>query len=85
MRNLSQQINQTKAKSESLKQLMEDVLTRAKQQGATDAAVAVNHDQGFGVDVRMGTVETVAFSEEKGVCRHYTKVFLSSHIFRPFA
>ncbi len=63
MRNLSQQIN----RKTSLEQLMSDVLQRTKAGGATDAAVAVNHDEGFGVDVRMGSVETVAFSEERGV------------------
>lgn len=63
MRNLSQQINQ----ESSLKQLMEDVLKRAKACGATDAAVTVNQDMGFGIDVRMGSVETVAFSEDRGV------------------
>jgi PmbA protein len=63
MRNLSQQINPKIA----LAQLMADVLKRARAHGATDAAVAVNHDKGFGVDVRMGSIETVAFSEEKGV------------------
>ncbi|MCH9755654.1 MAG: metalloprotease PmbA [Gammaproteobacteria bacterium] len=63
MRNLSQQIN----RKSSLEALMDDVLKRAKLNGASDAAVSVNHDQGFGVDVRMGSVETVAFSEERGV------------------
>lgn len=68
MRNLTQQINQVQTKpKEALNNLMDDVLKRAHKIGATDAAVAVNHDQGFGVDVRMGAVETVAFSEEKGV------------------
>lgn len=47
--------------------LMNDVLELAKKEGATDATVAVNNDRGFSVDVRMGTVETVAFSEDKGV------------------
>lgn len=50
-----------------LTQLMKDVLDLAKAEGATDAAVAVNNDRGFSVDVRMGEVETVAFSEDKGV------------------
>jgi PmbA protein len=63
MRNLSQQIN----KKNVLNCLLEDVLKRAREKGASDAAVAVNHDQGFSVDVRMGAVETVEFSEEKGV------------------
>ena len=46
---------------------MQDVLTRARTHGATDASVAVNHDSGFSVDVRMREVETVAFSEDRGV------------------
>ena len=50
-----------------LTRLMDEVLDLAKQEGATDAAVAVNNDRGFSVDVRMGQVETVAFSEDKGV------------------
>ena len=63
MRNLSQQINKKRA----LNHLLEDVLKRAREKGVSDAAVAVNHDQGFSVDVRMGVVETIEFSEEKGV------------------
>lgn len=50
-----------------LTKLMNEVLEIAKKEGATDAAVAVNNDRGFSVDVRMGEVETVAFSEDKGV------------------
>ena len=50
-----------------LAELMQDVLARAKTHGATDAMVSVNHDSGYSVDVRMGVVETVAFSEDKGV------------------
>ncbi len=50
-----------------LSQLMNKVLDLAKKEGATNAAVAVNNDRGFSVDVRMGQVETVAFSEDKGV------------------
>jgi PmbA protein len=47
--------------------LMDYVLELAKKEGATNAMVAVNNDRGFSVDVRMGAVETVAFSEDKGV------------------
>lgn len=50
-----------------LTRLMNTVLEIAKNEGATAAAVAVNNDRGFSVDVRMGAVETVAFSEDKGV------------------
>jgi PmbA protein len=50
-----------------LTRIMNDVLELAKKEGATNAAVAVNNDRGFSVNVRMGEVETVAFSEDKGV------------------
>lgn len=50
-----------------LTQLMQDVLKLAKDAGASDASVAVNYDRGFSVDVRMKQVETVAFSEDKGI------------------
>lgn len=60
--------NRVQQKSTSnLSALMQDVLSRAKAQGATDAAVSVNHDSGFSVDVRMGQVETVSFNDDKGV------------------
>lgn len=47
--------------------LMQDILHRCKQQGASDAVVGINHDSGLSVDVRMRDVETVLFHEDKGV------------------
>lgn len=68
MKTLPKAINKTQLKSTSeLTDIMHDVLDRARAQGATDASVAVNHDSGFSVDVRMREVETVAFSEDRGV------------------
>lgn len=68
MRTLPQNINRGQVKStEELSAIMQDVLDRARHQGATDASVSVNHDSGFSIDVRMGEVETVAFSEDNGV------------------
>lgn len=68
MRTLLQNNNSGQAKStEELTSIMQDVLERASHQGATDASVSFNHDNGFSIDVRMGDVETVAFSEDKGV------------------
>lgn len=65
---MSQHNNREPLKStQELSSLMEHVLSEARQQGATDASVSVNHDTGFSVDVRMGEVETLAFSEDKGV------------------
>ena len=68
MQTLPQNINRTQVKSTNeLTRIMQDVLARAREQGASDASVSMNHDSGFSVDVRMGEVETVAFSEDKGV------------------
>jgi len=68
MRTLTKHTNRAKPKStDELKIMMHDVLNRARQQGATDAGVAVNNDRGYSVDVRMREVETVAFSEDKGI------------------
>jgi PmbA protein len=61
-------INTAQGKStHDLRQIMEDVLKMSREEGASDASVAMNHDRGFSIDVRMGDVETVAFSEDKGV------------------
>lgn len=68
MRVSAQNINRTQGKStQELTQLMTQVLALAKKQGASDAAVGVSHDHGFSVDVRLGSVETVAFSEDKEI------------------
>ena len=68
MKTLPQINNKTQLKStHELTQLMNDVLDIAREKGATDASVAVNHDTGYSVDVRMREVETVAFSEDRGV------------------
>lgn len=68
MRTLPENNNRVVVKSTSnLSKLMQDVLARARAKGATDAMVSVNHDSGYSVNVRMGEVETVAFSEDKGV------------------
>ena len=68
MKTLPENSNRVAVKStNNLSELMQDVLARAKAQGATDAMVSVNYDSGFSVDVRMGAVETVAFSEDQGV------------------
>jgi PmbA protein len=68
MRASVQNTNRGSLKStEELSALMEDILTRARRQGATDASVAINSDSGFSIDVHGGEVETVAFSEDNGV------------------
>lgn len=68
MQIITQNNNRVALKStDNLADLMQDVLARAHSHGASDAVVSVNHDTGFSVDVRMGEVETVAFSENKSV------------------
>jgi len=68
MFNLMQHTNRIELKStQELITLMDQVLDEARRQGATDAAVSLSHDAGFSVNVRMGEVETVAFSEEKNL------------------
>lgn len=53
--------------TDELQTLLLDILKRAKKKGASDAAVGVNLDSGFSVDVHMGEVETIAFSEDNSV------------------
>ena len=68
MRTLMQNINRGQVKStEELSLVMQDVMARAREKGATDVSVGVNHDMGFSIDVRMSEVETVAFSEDNSV------------------
>jgi PmbA protein len=68
MPTIPQKSNRGQLKSkEELSILMQNILTSARLQGASDACVSVNHDCGFSVDVRMGEVETVAFSEDNGI------------------
>ena len=68
MQILAKNINRDELESsKELTVLMQDILEKARKQGATDASVSVSHDRGFSVDARMGQVETVAFSDDRGV------------------
>ncbi len=68
MKSLSKNINSSVLKStDELQDIMDKVLKLAKSKGADEASVAINHDAGFAVDFRMGSVETVAFSEDQGM------------------
>ncbi|MCX7090852.1 MAG: metalloprotease PmbA [Legionellales bacterium] len=57
----------TSKSTDELQTMLLDILKRAKKIGASDAVVGINLDSGFSVDVRMGDVETVAFSEDSSV------------------
>ncbi len=68
MKSLSKNINSSVLKStDELQDIMGKVLKLAKSKGADEASVAINHDTGFSVDLRMGSVETVAFSEDQSI------------------
>jgi PmbA protein len=68
MQTLPENNNRALEKStKNLSDLMQDVLNRAKAEGATEAMVSISHDSGFSVDIRMGEVETVAFNEDKAI------------------
>ena len=68
MQIIAKNINSNELESrKELTALMQNILEKAHKQGASDAAVSVNHDHGFSVDARMGQVETVAFSDDRGV------------------
>lgn len=57
----------TSKSTDELQSILLDILKRTKKIGASDAVVGINLDSGFSVDVRMGDVETIAFSEDNSV------------------
>ncbi len=66
--NLSKHTNRLEPKSTAhLAPLLSDILHLAQQVGATDAATSVQYESGFAVNVRMGGVESVAFSDERSI------------------
>ena len=50
-----------------LKQLTQDILQQAKQQGATQAEVGIGVEKGLATTVRLGEVDTLEFHQEQGV------------------
>ena len=57
----------TSKSTDELQNMLMDILQRAKKKGASDAVVGINMDSGFSVDVHMGEVDTIAFSEDNSV------------------
>ena len=49
-----------------LEQLVADILAEARRQGASGAEVAASVESGLGVNVRMGSLETVEFNQDRG-------------------
>ena len=52
---------------DELANLAEDVLARCRALGASQAEVSLNLDAGLNVNVRMGEVETVEHTRDRGV------------------
>lgn len=50
-----------------LEQLVDDLLTEAKKQGASSAEAAVSSDSGLSATVRMGDVETIEHTRDNGL------------------
>lgn len=56
-----------KEKQGQLEQLVEDLLSEAKKQGATSAEAGVSSDAGLSVNVRLGEVETIEHTRDQGL------------------
>ncbi len=52
---------------DQLAEIASDVLRRCREAGASQAEVGVSEDQGINVNVRMGEVETVEYTRDRGV------------------
>lgn len=50
-----------------LEELVEDLLTEAKKQGASSAEAGVSSDMGLSVNVRLGEVETIEHTRDQGL------------------
>jgi PmbA protein len=58
---------QVQSQLDQLKQIVADLLTEAKQQGASAAEAGVSADRGLDVTVRLGEVETVEHTSDHGL------------------
>ena len=59
-------IDHSRQELDRLAQLAEDVIRRARAAGASQAEVAASIDSGLSVNVRMGEVETVEHTRDRG-------------------
>lgn len=57
----------TDATLDRLSDIARDVLARCKARGATQAEVGLNEDRGLNVGVRMGEVETIEHTRDRGL------------------
>jgi PmbA protein len=56
-----------KSDMDRLASLAEDVLARCRKAGASQAEVGLSEDSGISVNVRLGEVETVEYTRDRGV------------------
>jgi PmbA protein len=59
--------NDTAARLERLKHIVEDLLAEAKRRGASAAEAGASYDAGLEVNVRLGEVETVEHTRDNGL------------------
>lgn len=52
---------------DQLKQITQDVLAYAREQGASDASVEISEGSGLSVSVRKGKIETIEQNKDKGL------------------
>jgi PmbA protein len=57
----------SQAQLAQLSELARDVLARCRARGASQAELGLNEDQGLNVNVRMGSVETIEFTRDRGL------------------
>lgn len=61
------EIDNMRERQAQLQQMVEDLLTEAKKQGASASEAAVSIDAGLSVNVRMGEVETIEHTRDQGL------------------
>ncbi|MEO8001630.1 MAG: metalloprotease PmbA [Arenimonas sp.] len=67
MNTLTDKYKSQGSQADYLSELAEQVLGLCKQQGASQAEVSLSEDSGLAVNVRMGEVETVERTQDRGV------------------
>ncbi len=61
------QLTNSRDSQAQLEQMVEDLLTEAKKQGASAAEAGVSSDTGLSINVRMGEVETIEHTRDQGL------------------
>lgn len=69
-------VQQAGVSTDQLKTLVSEVLAEAKRQGASSAEASLSVSQGLAVNVRLGEVETVEHTRDKGLS---VTVFFGTH------